>query len=567
MASTNTDNPLLPSQNLFYRKDSLFPQLLLVIATWLYLCLLHWDNDGLWFFDATQHAAHGFFWKDFLRDFTFKPIDYVLSYYARYPIIRPSRYPPAFYFPMALVYSIFGASPYVAKNLVLCFALMSALYTMAWCRRWIQPQAGWAGALILLLPIVVKWSHAVMLNVPVLALSIASLYHFRIWLSSPPDTPAWRHLYLSAILAVLSILTHVANCVIVLILFAWLLTARGNDLFKKTKTWLVVLASALALVPWFLIVLKYEMGRVNLMVGSDPRIAEPSRWHWFYYLKHAPSLFDFHVLGLAIIGAIIGLSNRRWRSETIRLLILSACIYLFYAYMAANDVRYIILLALPLVLFCTMTLITIIESTRKALHHRPAWQTVGTMTIIAFSFMGQGWMAATVPVPSISGYRELVQYMEKVAPNEPLFYDGRRDDIFAFYVRAGDPGFQRRAVCGNRLLYARNNGGPTKTFVSSPDDVIEMLQNKGGCHWIAIDEIPLVTDVNAPEYLRTAVQGSHFEWVKSFPIQRKHWNKGYEHTNVQLYRFLKSVQIPEEVEIPYSSQGKVVYYRTKPIER
>ena len=99
-------------------------QTLVVLAVWTYLWSLHAGNDGLWFQgDAPRHAANGFFWIDYVRDFTLDPKSYALGYYARYPVIDPASRPPVFYLLEGVAYHLLGPSPYVAKGLVLCFSL------------------------------------------------------------------------------------------------------------------------------------------------------------------------------------------------------------------------------------------------------------------------------------------------------------------------------------------------------------------------------------------------------------------------------------------------------------
>src|SRR5262249_55852428 len=175
-------------------------QAVLVVAAWAYLCALHWDNDGLWYQgDAPRHAANGLFWRDYLHSLSPDPEGYALSYYARYPVILPTAYPPVFYLLEGALFTVFEPSPYLSKALVFRFALAAALYTTAWLRRWVAEGAGWGGALLLLLPGVVRWSHGVMLNVPALALAVGALYHARRWL----DAPASRQVYLAVTLSVL----------------------------------------------------------------------------------------------------------------------------------------------------------------------------------------------------------------------------------------------------------------------------------------------------------------------------------------------------------------------------
>ena len=111
-------------------------QLLSVLLIWLYLWNLQLENDGLWYRgDAARHALNGLFWIDYLRAFTWDATGYALSYYARYPAIDPATRPPLFYLLEGVAFTLFGPSPYVAKGVVLCFALLAAVYLWAWMRR------------------------------------------------------------------------------------------------------------------------------------------------------------------------------------------------------------------------------------------------------------------------------------------------------------------------------------------------------------------------------------------------------------------------------------------------
>ena len=70
-------------------------QMLILLLVWAYMWALQIDNDGLWYRgDAARHGLNGFFWSDYLRDFTWDAKGYALSYYARYPGIDPASRPP-----------------------------------------------------------------------------------------------------------------------------------------------------------------------------------------------------------------------------------------------------------------------------------------------------------------------------------------------------------------------------------------------------------------------------------------------------------------------------------------
>ncbi len=548
------------------KRTWLSPQVLLVFIAWLFLCWLHWDNDGLWFPDAPGHAANGLFWKDYLLNLSFDPRGYALSYHARYPVIDPTKYPPLFYFLEAVFFGAFGPSPYIAKGLVLGFALMAALYTTAWCRRWIAEDAGWAGVLLVLLPGVVQWSHAIMLNVPALALSIGALYHLRRWLESPPTSPVWRQLYVGAALAVLSILTYLTSCVLLLIASIWLIVERRWRLLWYRRTLAVFVVSALAMLPWAIVVMKFEQNRIVWATGTVTSFTNVSHWHWAYYLVCLPELFGTHLLFIAAFGIAGGMLIRRWRHETILLLIMTVVCFTFFSYVPAREGRYILLLSVPIVIFCLLGLLSMVHCVGKLARMRPGWARAATLAAVAALFIGQTWLASKVSVNSVSGYKQLVGYLEKIAPDEPVFYDGKNYNIFTFYLQAGDPDYRRRAVLGSKLLYAESRSRGPQEFVSSPQDVVEVLRKRGGCQWVAVADDPAASQIAAPWHLRKAIKGPEFELVKSFPITRMR-TTGVEKISVCVYRFLVPIERVDEVDMPLFGRGANVRYRSKPIQR
>src|SRR5690349_14963764 len=105
---------------------SRFCQAFFVAAAFLMVGALHFQNDGLWYQgDARRHGANGFFWWDLLRALPADPTGFALQYYARYPVILPTGYPPLFYIFEGLAYHLFGPSPYAARFLVLIFGVLA----------------------------------------------------------------------------------------------------------------------------------------------------------------------------------------------------------------------------------------------------------------------------------------------------------------------------------------------------------------------------------------------------------------------------------------------------------
>ncbi len=548
------------------KRSWLLPQLLLVFIAWIFLCWLHWDNDGLWFPDAPLHAANGIFWKDYLLNLSFDPIGYTLSYHARYPVINPTKYPPVFYLLEAVFFGLFGPSPYIAKGLVLGFALMAALYTTTWSRRWIAQDAGWAGVLFILLPGVVQWSHAIMLNIPALALSIGALYHLRRWMESPTTSPAWRDLYVGAAMAVLSILTYLTSGVLLLIAGTWLIVKRRWRLLWHLRTLAVFVVSALLLLPWAILVLKYEPNRIVMATGSANYLTAVSYWHWKYYLESLPGLFGMHIIFIAALGIAGGMLFRRWRHETILLSIMTIVLFAFFSYVPSREDRYILLMSVPIAIFCLLGLISTVHFIGKLARIRPEWEKAATLAAIAVLLIGQTWQALKVPVYSVSGYKQLVEYIKTITPDESVFYDGENYQIFTFYVQSGDPDYRRRVVVGNKLLYAESWFRGPQEFVESAQDVVDVLQKQGGCQWIVVANKPVLSKLAAPRYLRKAVKGPQFELTKCLPIT-KILETGVEKTSVCVYRLLVPIEQVDEVDMPFFGRGENLRHRSKPIQR
>jgi 4-amino-4-deoxy-L-arabinose transferase-like glycosyltransferase len=524
-------------------------QTALALAAWLYLCSLHWDNDGLWYQgDAPRHVANGLFWKDFLASGSLDPRGYALAYYARYPAICPTVYPPAFYLLEGALFGLFGPSPFLAKGLVLGFALMAALYSLAWLRRWVAPTAGGAGALLLLLPGLTTWAHAVMLNVPALALGLAALYYARRALESSGSRYP-RHLYAAAGLAVLGILTHPTTGVIVFVGVAWLAALGRWRLLAQPRTWLLALACAVLLLPWAYVAYQWAPRQFSWVVPTSARLT--SRWTWMFYFRHATELSDPHLLALGGFGAFVGLARRQWRRDTVLLLLWIGTCYLVFVNFWAKESRYLLVACPALLYLCARALLAISQAA-AAVRAVPGGL-VFTASLGALVLV-EAWLAGSRPLPSVHDFKEVVAFAEQVAPAEPVFYDGCHDGLFIFNVQAADPEYQRQVVIGSEVLYTDSPEAP-------PTNLIETLRTRYGCRWLVIEFGALSEGSPAARCLREALESDAFERVRSFPIARAGVDR------VDVYRLLGPVGSPTKVVLPPTMPGTRAQEGVEPIRR
>jgi hypothetical protein len=269
-----------------------------------------------------------------------------------------------------------------------------------------------------------------------------------------------------------------------------------------------------------------------------------------------------HVLVLAAAGAVVGLAGRRWRGETCLLLIWLAVVYVFFSCLPAREDRYLLPIIAPLVCLGLIALSAAAGAVGALAKANPwaARALTGSAVIVLLGV--QAWLAARLPVPSADGYRDVARFLEQVAPDETLFYDGAYDGVFTFHVQANDPAYRRRVVLGNKLLYAwaMVPGWRMQEYATTPEEVVKALRTRGGCRWLAVEMGPAAEQVAPARLLREAVKGPEFERVRSFPIAN---GRGIE--RVDVYRLLGPVEHVDEVELPFPMLGEGVGYRVRPI--
>jgi hypothetical protein len=167
---------------------------------------------------------------------------------------------------------------------------------------------------------------------------------------------------------------------------------------------------------------------------------------------------------------------------------------------------------------------------------------------------------------SVKGIREIAEFIEKVAPEEPVFYGGKWYGNFTFYIQARDPDYHRRVVLSRKLLYAESSWDKIHEMVSSPKRVVEILRTKGGCRWLVIAKRSDSPPSEASKHLREAVKGPQFELIRSFPIISTK-PTFVERTSMDIYRFLVPIEPVDEVNMPLFSLGEGMRLRIKPIQR
>lgn len=512
---------------------------LVLVGTW------HWGNDGLWFQgDAPRHAATGLFFWDLLTTLPPDPLAFALSYYARYPVLVLGAYPPLFHLVEGVAFGLLGASPYVARGLVLMSTGIAGAYATAWGRRWIGPLAGWAGACTVLLPGFMRYSNAVLLNMPAAALGLAGLFHFHAWL----DEGRRRDRTLFVVCSAASILTYYPGAIVLPVAMVWMLLAKG----RARGRFLLILAGLLgALVLALAVTVPAHLAR---QVPSAAKLMSPI--NWYFYGRQLLEMVGAPWLLLAAAGAAAGLWSPVRRPASSRLVLAFATALTCLALLPARDERYALILGPLLVLTAFVAIVMAVEASgRRA-------RVAATATLVVM--LGLTLDAALrVPVMRVSGIDAVARYLRDHGPDDAVLYSGIYDGVFAFYVRALDPGYARRVVFSGRLLYEYRQTVDfswTETpHVTSVEDVVRLLRTDSGCRWVAVEVGGERLLSTSEHWLRKALEEPAFERVQSFPVT------GRPVTRIDLYRFTLPLEPAPPLDLSFPSFSSRVFRGVEPI--
>lgn len=553
----SVDHPTPVAADRSAGRRSLILAVSLAVSAWIMLCLLHRDTDGLWLlYDASNHLANGIFVGDYLSAGLPHPADYARAYIVRYPNISPANYPPGFYLLEGAAFSLFGPSPTTALGLVLGFALLLTLYAVAWLRRFVGPGAGFLGAALPLIPAVVQYSHAILLNIPAAALQLASLYHSRNWL----EGRGRLHIYPAGAFALAAVFCYQGAVVLVLILGLW---------FLVSGQWRVLLSPRILL-------LGTTVGLpLAMLIAWNVRSAGQAKWlfdtpylgyliTWLWYPLRMPSAFGPPVLAGAALGALAGIVDRRWRAELAYSAGWIAVTYAFHTYLYGKDIRYIVPLAAPLLFLTAVAIWWFSEWARRCIGGRgaAAFATVATTALLA----AQVQIGRSAQVLRVDGFAPLVAGIRADAGTErgSILASFKRADwlILTTFVRLGDPGFRLRVVPAEWLWKLTGIAAPPEHWDES---AVDAALAHSGCRWIVAEADPkggIASPRPLDSRLREVLRLARFRLIGTYGIHRP------EAITVLLYRQDGPVgDLTELAEQPGARSTSLAWLVRRPIEK
>jgi 4-amino-4-deoxy-L-arabinose transferase-like glycosyltransferase len=469
--------------------------------------ILFWTapKDGdFWWSDAPRHALDGVFVRDLVYHHPWHNLrQYAMDYYLQYPALSIAFYPPLFPVVEAVFFQLFGVSQSTALLCIAFFYLLAAWGGYLLVRRWMNPVAAFASALLFVgLPEVALWGRQVMLEIPTVALMLWSAWVFTGYLERPTASK-W---YWSMALLLGATYTKQPAAFLAVVYAVALYLKFGATILRERRIWLGAAAFAIGLIPLGVMFLKFGAVNVNSVVGGQwTSYPATTLAGWLFYIKSLPRQATWPIALLAG-GELVALLWTRGRR--VKGLILSWLIvgYIFFSLVALKEPRHTILILVPVAILAVSLL------DRLPRHYAQAAMVTAAVATFATTAWGR-------PVPRVSGYREAVQYVAQHAPaNGVVLFYGYRDGSFVFNVRSAaarqDLSVLRADKILVRVVQRRDLGVREKPF--SEAETMDLLSRVNARYIVA--QPGFWNDLKVMREFEKLLETAHFEKRRSIPV-------------------------------------------------
>lgn len=395
--------------------------------------------------DETRHLMTGVFFRDLLHDWPLADLrGYATRYYLQYPALGLVVWPPLFYAILGGVMSIFGTSIGVAKVLVGLFAALAGLYLFLLVLRTHRDPAKAALAVLLFgfAPLVFTFSSFVMLEVPTLAWSLVSTFHFVRYL----DDGRRLDLFAAALSAAAAALTRF-DAAFLLLVFAILLVGRRRlGLLRRPEVVATALLALLIVLP-VLAVTATEVGWAHLTAIREGTVAGSSTFLAMSNFGYYPRCLAGQMSWIAAVFAALGFTAALWRRDgrSLPYIALVFATYATFTPMAELDTRHAIYWVPAFALFAVegASLVGRVAGSDR-LYVLLGLVLVGTTAVAAWER----------PRDSVRGYEQAARYVVSHAAGERIcLFDGRLNGNFIYQVRRQDPARRLWVLRGDKMLY------------------------------------------------------------------------------------------------------------------
>ncbi len=522
----------------------------LVFICFLMMFLYAMDiSEGELFYnnDETRHAFTGVFIRDLISDLPLNPIHYTYEYYAQYPALGIIHWPPFFYFVESIFYFIFGISVVSARLTILFFALIGIIFWYKLILKMHNKNIAFFSSIILLTsqPILF-FSKLVMLEIPTLALSIATIYYFYSYLVDGKK----RDIYLCSIFLVLSILTK-QNAMFLPILFViYLVIHKKINMLLKKEVLISICIFAIFVIPYNIFVFKYTFSTISKGLFSGTATHAGGLFNldtYLYYIKVLPEQVGWVMLVLFVISVLNIIRKNEIMKNSLPLMWIIVC-YAISTVISEKAPRYIIFWIPPILLLVVCFIDSITFKIRKF--------TVSFL-ILAVISVTQIAYASKIEKPYINGYEKAVKYILKIekVDNGIILFDGYLNANFIFFIREKD--IDRKVIVfrGSKTLYSTNIEPRWRISYNAinQQDIIRIIEDYGIKYIVVEDKI--IQDIKIKKVLRSLLKNRNkFKLVNTVNIDSN--IARYKDMNLLIYEYKKNLKrIKSNIELKMHTLG------------
>jgi len=470
-------------------------------------------NGDFFWSDESRHAMDGVYFLDLIKDMPiFHLYQYTKQYYAKYPALGLTWYPPFFAMVEAIFYAIFGISTFAARFTVIFFALLGVFIWYVWIREiYNQEIAFYSGLLFVTTPLVVYWSHAVMLEIPTLTMIILSFYCFYKYF----ELDEKKYAYYLALSLSGALLTKQTAAFIIPLFFSYILIRKKHKKLIKKECIISYIILAIFIIPLTIFTLKFGTLGLRVTLGDLKEVSKGTTLEqWSYYLRLLPNIFSWPILllSLPIIPFIIKEKDKNGLLFLLWIFWWYVCFSYIFGYQGSFSKygNYYGIYVVPP--FCLLTVLTL-NKLRDKLKFLP------TLILIIISIY-QIILSFNIKTPYIPNiYEEAAKFVAQNPKGTTTLVSAYYDGNFIFHVRRHDPKRRMIILRADKTLVSlavfRRFG--VYSHVHNENDIYNMLQDYG-TGYIVVEDKDLI-GIKAFKILRKILNSKNFTLIRHIKLK------------------------------------------------
>jgi len=493
-------------------RSKIYMTLLILITLILSGKGLFINGDFFWS-DESRHAMDGVYFLDLIKDMpVFHLYQYTKQYYAKYPALGLAWYPPFFAMIEAIFYAIFGISTFAARFTVISFALLGVFIWYVWIREiYNQEIAFYSGLLFVTTPLVVYWSHAVMLEIPTLAMIILCFYCFYNYF----ELDKKKHAYYLALSLSGALLTKQTAGFIIPLFFSYILIRKKYKKLIKKECIISYIILAIFIIPLTIFTLKFGTLGLRVTLGDLKEASKGTTLEqWSYYLRLLPNIFSWPILllSLPIIPFIIKEKDKNGLLFLLWIFWWYVCFSYIFGYQGSFSKygNYYGIYVVPP--FCLLIVLTL-NKLRDKLKFLPAL----ILIIITIYQIVLSFNIKTPYIPNI--YEEAAKFIVRNPKGTTTLVSAYYDGNFIFHVRRHDPKRRMIILRADKTLVSlavfKRFG--VYSHVHNENDIYNMLQDYG-TGYIVIEDKDLI-GIKAFKILRKILNSKNFTLIRHIKLK------------------------------------------------